>query len=102
MPRQVLFEREGAAVRLVAGFQLRLIGNEFLAVPTGPAAARFNGLMMLNETGAFLVRQLQTDRDRGELLALLRAEYEAPDELLEKDLDAFLAQMLEARLLEEG
>lgn len=88
-------------MRLVAGFQLRTIGNEYLAVPTGPAAARFNGLLMLNETGAFLVRHLQEDRTRRELLALLRAEYEAPDALLERDLDAFLAQFREAGLLED-
>lgn len=70
--------------------------------PSGPAAARFNGLIMLNETAAFLMRALQTETDRKTLLGLLRAEYEAPDELLEKDLDDFLARMRETGLLEEA
>ena len=88
-------------MRLVPGFQLRLIGDEYLAVPSGAAAARFNGLMMLNDTGAFLVRSMQEDTDRETLLRRLREEYEAPEELLRADLEAFLTQMREAGLLEE-
>lgn len=88
-------------MRLVPGLQLRTIGTEYLAIPSGPAAARLNGLMMLNETGAFLLRALQTDSDRESLLRQLQAEYDAGEELLQKDLDDFLSQMRELRLLEE-
>ena len=88
-------------MHLTPEFQLRSIGNDYLAVPTGPAAARFNGLMMLNETGAFLVRCLKTEVSRAELLDKLREEYEAPDDVLLRDLDAFLAQMREVGVLED-
>lgn len=88
-------------MHLVSGFHLRSVGTEFLAVPSGAAAARFNGLLMLNETGAFLARSLQTETDRETLLELLRAEYDAPEDLLRKDLEGFLAQMRELGLLEE-
>ena len=88
-------------MRLVPGFHLRSVGTEHLAVPSGAAAARFNGLLMLNETGAFLVRALETDTDREGLLDRLREEDEAPDELLAADLDGVLAQMRELGLLEE-
>ena len=89
-------------MRLVPGFQLRVIGNEYLAVPSGPAASRFNGLMMLNETGAFLFRCLQEEADRETLLRRLTEEYEAPEALLQTDLEDFLSRMREAGLLEEG
>ena len=88
-------------MRLVPGFHLRSVGTEYLAVPSGAAAARFNGLIMLNETGAFLVRALETDTDREGLLARLREEYDAPDERLSADLESFLAQMRELGVLEE-
>ena len=88
-------------MHLVPGFQLRLIGNEYLAVPSGAAASRFNGLMMLNETGAFLLRSMQEETDRETLLRRLAEEYEAPEEQLRADLEAFLSQMREAGLLEE-
>ena len=89
-------------MHLVPGFQLRLIGNEYLAVPSGAAASRFNGLMMLNETGAFLFRAMQEETDRETLLRRLTEEYDAPEELLREDLEAFLTQMREAGLLEEA
>ena len=88
-------------MHLVPGFHLRTVGTEYLAVPSGAAAARFNGLLMLNETGAFLVRALDREIGWDELLARLREEYDAPDELLAADLDRFLAQMREQGLLEE-
>lgn len=93
--------RGGVFMRLVPGFQLRVIGSEYLAVPSGPAASRFNGLMMLNETSAFLVRCLQEGADRETLLRRLGEEYDAPEELLRADLEDFLARMREAGLLEE-
>ena len=74
-------------MRLTPGFHIRSIGTEYLAVPSGAAAARVNGLLMLNETGAFLLRALETETDREELLNRLREEYEAPEELLQADLD---------------
>ena len=89
-------------MRLTPGFQLRVIGKEYLAVPSGPAAARFNGLMTLNETGAFLFRALQQDTDRETLLRQLSEEYEAPEALLRADLDKFLSQMREVGVLEES
>ncbi len=88
-------------MRLVPGLQLRTIGTEYLAIPSGPAAARLNGLMMLNETGAFLLRALQKDSDRESLLLQLQEEYDAPEELLREDLDGFLSQMRELGLLME-
>lgn len=89
-------------MRLIPGFQLRQIGNEYLAVPSGAAASRFNGLMMLNETGAFLFRFMQEDTDRETLLHRLEEEYEAPETQLRAGLEAFLSQMREAGLLEEA
>lgn len=89
-------------MRLVPGFQLRQIGSEYLAVPSGAAASRFNGLMMLNETGAFLFRSMQEDTDRETLLRRLEEEYEASKALLRADLEDFLSRMREAGLLEEA
>ena len=86
---------------MVSGFHLRSVGTEHLAVPSGPAAARFNGLIVLNETGVFLFRALEQDAEREELLRLLREEYDAPEEQLAADLDEFLSRMREMGILEE-
>ena len=88
-------------MRVTPGIHLRVLGTEYLAVPSGPAAARFNGLIMLNETGAFLLRALENETDRESLLRQLSDTYDAPEELLRKDLEDFLARMRELGLLEE-
>ena len=95
------FRKGGSAVHVTSGIHLRVLGTEYLAVPSGPAAARFNGLIMLNETGAFLLRALETETDRESLLRQLSDSYDAPEELLRKDLEDFLARMRELGLLEE-
>lgn len=88
-------------MRLVPGFQLRQFGPDYVAVPSGVAAQRFNGLISLNETGSFLFEALQQPTDRAALLAALEAEYDAPREQLKQDLEEFLARMEELGLLEE-
>ena len=87
-------------MRLVEGFQLRQIGQDYIAVPAGPAARRFNGLLTFNETGAFLFEALQREQDRPALLAALEETFDAPRDLLERDLKGFLTQMEELNLLE--
>lgn len=89
-------------MRIVPGFLLRKIGAEWVAVPTGAAARRLNGLISLNETAAFLFRALETETDRTALLDALCAEYESPRDKLEADLDIYLSQMRELNLLEEA
>ena len=41
-------------MRIKEGFMLREVLGETVAVPTGAAAAEFNGMINLNEVAAFL------------------------------------------------
>ena len=41
-------------------FVLREIAGDYVIVPTGEAAYRFQGLITVNDTGAFLWEQLKT------------------------------------------
>ena len=49
-------------MRLVEGFTLHKVLDEWLAIPGGESAARFSGLLSFNETGAFLFSLLQSDQ----------------------------------------
>lgn len=80
-------------------FLLREIAGEYILVPTGAAAARLNGLISLNEPGAYLWNTLQQSRSEEELVAALVGEYEVAPETASADVRAFLVRMAEAGIL---
>ena len=60
----------------------------------------FNGIINLNETGAFLFEILQTGADKKELLDKMLSEYEVTSEKAEKDIDIFIQKLKDADILE--
>ena len=68
-------------------------------VAVGEAVKEFNGVINLNETGAFLWKILQEGATEEQLLNALLEEYEVEKELAEKDVKAFVAKLTEAKLI---
>lgn len=81
------------------GFILREVADNYIVVAVGEAVKSFNGVINLNETGAFLWKQLENGTDKEALIDALLAEYEVDREVAEKDVDAFIAKLTEAELL---
>ena len=88
-------------MKLVSGLQVRELCGDWVAVPSGPAAKRLNGLIGLNATSAFLIAALQAETDEEAVLRQMLEKYDAPEAELRADLAEFLDQMRELRLLEE-
>ena len=57
-------------------FVLREVAGNWVVLPVGQAGVNFNGMISLNETGAFIAEKLLHDTGKEELVALLRSEYE--------------------------
>ncbi len=89
-------------MKIKNGFILRNVSDAVVVVAVGEATKDFNGMITLNETGAFLWKAL-TDgcADKNELVGKLLGEYDVPRTLAEKDVDAFVAKLSEAGLLED-
>ena len=84
-------------------FILREIAGEHILVPVGAAAARFNGLITLNETGRTLFLALAQERSPEELTDALTAEYEVDPETARADVAGFLDQLRQVgALVEDG
>ncbi|MHB8882562.1 MAG: PqqD family protein [Thermodesulfovibrionales bacterium] len=77
----------------------RKLAGEYVLVPLSSSVADVEAIYNLNETGAFVWERIDGSRRLGEILKEMRAEYE-DDGLLEKDALAFVAELLEANLLE--
>ena len=81
------------------GFILREVADSFIVVAVGEAVKTFNGIVNLNETGAFLWKILEQGATKEELLKRLTAEYDVDDATAKKDIDAFVEKLEEAKLV---
>ena len=83
------------------GFMLRSVGGRHVVVAIGKASEEFNGLITLNESGAFLWKLLQNGTTYEDMLAAMLEEYEVDEETARAGIDAFIETAKGANLLEE-
>ena len=72
-----------------------------MVVPVGESIADFNGAISLNETAAFLWRELQTETTRESLKDKLCDAYDVTEEKAYIDIDRFLDLLQQRNILEE-
>ena len=80
-------------------FVFRKIAGEYILVPTGKEVESFNGLVSINETGAFLWNLLKEPKTYGEIIDAFGKEYELTTEESEKDVSDFLEQAVKGRVI---
>ena len=83
------------------GFMLRSVAGKDIVIAVGAASVDFNGLISLNETGAFLWKILENGAEYDELLEKLLAEYDTDEATAKEGIDSFLKTAREAGLIEE-
>ena len=87
-------------MKIKEGFILREVAGSFVVVAVGKAVKTFNGIINLNETGAFLWKQLEKGCDLEGLKTALLTEYEVDESIAERDAKKFLDRLTEAGLVE--
>ena len=87
-------------IKIKKGFILREVSGSFVVVAVGEESKKFKGLITLNETGAFLWNKLIIGNTKEGLLKAMLEEYDAPKEVIEKDIDAFIATITNGGLVE--
>ncbi len=80
-------------MKIKEGFILRNVAGNYVVVPVGEATLDFNGMMSLNETGAFMFEKLCNGITREELVDETVSEYGIPKERAQKDVDNFIAKV---------
>lgn len=88
-------------LKIKKGFILREVSGSYIVVAVGTASKEFKGLITLNETGAFLWERLVDGNDKKGLVAALLDEYDAPQDIIEKDVEDFLQTITKGNLVEE-
>ncbi|MFQ7291541.1 MAG: PqqD family protein [Monoglobales bacterium] len=83
------------------GFMLRQTAGRNIVVAVGQASEEFNGLITLNETGAFLWKMLQEGTTYEDMLKALLDEYDVSEADAKAGMDAFLKSVRDAELIDE-
>lgn len=86
-------------MRTKKGFMLREVGGRHVVVAIGKASEEFNGLITLNNSGAFLWNELSKGCTYEELLAKMLGAYEVSEMTARAGIDQFLERARAAGLV---
>lgn len=81
-------------MKLKDGFILREVAGQIVVLPTGEELD-LNMMITLNETGAFLWKQLENEHDEASLVAALLGEYDVDEATAKSAVAGFLAKLNE-------
>lgn len=82
-------------------FKLMKVGIQNIVAATGDDEEKFNGMIRLNSTGAFLWEKTVNEISKNELIKALMDEYEIDEEKAVKGVDSFLESLRKEGILEE-
>lgn len=81
-------------MKLKDGFILREVAGEQVVIPTGDALD-LNMMITLNESGAFLWKQLEQENTEDGMVSALLAEYDVDEATARTCVAAFVAKLKE-------
>ena len=81
-------------------FVLREIAGEYVLVPVGEAARELNGIVTVNELGAFLWNLLQKEQTEQTLLNAVLDAYAVEEERARQDIRGFLQLLRDNHLMD--
>ena len=83
-------------------FIMRTVAGEIIIVPIGDEASQFQGLITVNESGAFLWKLLQNENISEESIKqAFREEYGVDEKTADNDVDEFLHILRMRKILKE-
>lgn len=87
-------------MKIKEGFILRNVAGSNIVVPFGDRCLDFNGMITLNETGAYIWKQLETETDEAAIVKAILAEYEVDEARAKQCVSEFLEKLKEADCIE--
>ncbi|MBQ9140033.1 MAG: PqqD family protein [Ruminococcus sp.] len=78
-------------MKLNDGFITHQNTDEHITVTTG--STKFNGIIRSNKTAGFILECLKNDTTKEQIISKMLEKYDAPKDVIEKDIDAVLEQL---------
>ena len=86
-------------VKLSKDFVLHITGDDVVLAPVGGAS--FSGIVRGNAALGAVLTLLQTETTEKEIVAGMKARFDAPEEVLEKDVSHILSELKKIGAVEE-
>lgn len=86
-------------MKIKQGYTLRGIADSFVVVPT-EGDINLNGIITLNESGAFLFNLMQEETTKQELIAAMLKEYKIDEATAKKDIEIFIERLNKTGIVE--
>lgn len=86
-------------MKIKDGFVLKNVADVTVVVPAGEAVIDFNGMITLNETGAFLWNRLTDDMTEEELVKAVLSEYDVDEATAAAGVEKFIKRLSAEGLL---
>ena len=87
-------------MKIKDGFVLRKVPGMNLVMPTGKNVKKFNGSLMLNDTGAFIFEHLQKGSTPEETAQALTQEYDVSLDTASADVQNTINSLIESGVAE--
>ena len=87
-------------MKIKEGYILRRVAGSSIIVAVGDEAVNFDGIKTLNETGAFLWKQIEQGMDEENIVKALMDEYEVDEETAKNDVGEFVKLLINNGLIE--
>ena len=87
-------------MKIKDGFVLRKVPGMNLVMPTGKNVKKFNGSLMLNDTGAFIFEHLQKGSTPAETAQALTQEYDVSLDTASADVQNTINSLIESGVAE--
>ena len=88
-------------MKLKENYVLRQVLGSWVVLPLGAATVDFNGMLLLNDSGALLWKRLEEGADREDLADVLTAEYDVSRQQALADVDEFYDILVRAGCAED-
>ena len=88
-------------MKIKYNFVVREVADKMVAIAVEENPESFNGMLTLNDSGAFIFKLLQEGADMNTLVAKFLKEYDATREQAENTITKFVEKLREANLIEE-
>lgn len=87
-------------MRIIDGFKLRTLGRDYIVVGEGIKQVNFNKMISLNETAAYLWKELAgKDFEVDDMVRLILDKYEVTEDVARDDCEKLAIAWKEAQLV---
>lgn len=87
-------------MKIKEGFMLKNIAGANVVVPVGTNTVSFKSVITLNDSGAFLWKQLENETTPEQVLKAMLSEYDVDEATAKADIDEFVELLEKADLLQ--